>query len=77
MSKTKKLKITIKFCIFEYQILALKSGSHLPKNISVVPFIENPLKMMKNGFYSILKALFVFKIFKFLSWLFGHAKQTA
>ena len=28
--------------------------------------------MMKNAFYFILKALFVLKIFKFLSWLFGH-----
>ena len=29
-------------------------------------FIESPLKMMKNAFYFILKALFVLKIFKFL-----------
>ena len=28
---------------------------------------ENPLKMMKNAFYFALKALFVLKIFKFLS----------
>ena len=28
---------------------------------------ENPLKMMKNAFYFTLKALSVFKIFKFLS----------
>ena len=28
---------------------------------------ESPLKMMKNVFYFTLKALFVFKIFKFLS----------
>ena len=28
---------------------------------------ESFLKMMKNAFYSILKALFVLKIFKFLS----------
>ena len=28
--------------------------------------------MMKNAFYFILKALFVFKILKFLSWPFGH-----
>ena len=35
---------------------------------------ESPLKMMKNAFYFTLKALFVFKIFKFLSWscLFGY-----
>ena len=32
---------------------------------------------MKNTFYSILKALFVLKIFKFLSWLFGHIEKTA
>ena len=28
--------------------------------------------MMKNAFYFTLKAPFVLKIFKFLSWLFGH-----
>ena len=32
---------------------------------------------MKNAFYLILKALFVLKIFKFLSWLFGHVEKTA
>ena len=31
--------------------------------------------MMKNIFYFILKALFVLKIFKFLSWLFGHVEK--
>ena len=30
---------------------------------------------MKNAFYFILKSLFVLKIFKFLSWLFGHVKK--
>ena len=34
-------------------------------------------KMMKNAFYFILKALFVLKIFKFLSWLFGDVKKAA
>ena len=34
-------------------------------------------KMMKNAFYFIIKALFVLKIFKFLSWLFGHVGKTA
>ena len=33
---------------------------------------ESPLKIMKNGFYSMLKALYMLKIFKFLSWCFGH-----
>ena len=32
------------------------------------------LKMMKNAFDFILKARFVFKIFKFLSWLFVHVE---
>ena len=39
-------------------------------------FIKCPLKMMKNAFYFILKALFVLKIFKFLSRLFGHVGKT-
>ena len=34
--------------------------------------IESPLQMMKNAFYFTSKALLVLKIFKFLSWLFGH-----
>ena len=32
--------------------------------------------MMKNAFYFTLKVIFALKIYKFLSWLFGHvAKQ--
>ena len=33
---------------------------------------ESPLKVMENVFYFTSKALFVLKIFEFLSWLFGH-----
>ena len=33
--------------------------------------------MMKNDFYFILKAFFVLKIFKLLSWLFGHVEKMA
>ena len=40
-------------------------------------FNDSSLKMMKNAFYFILKALSVLKIFKFLSWLFGHLEKTA
>ena len=36
---------------------------------------ENPLKMMKIAFYFVLKALFVLKIFKFLSWRFVHVEK--
>ena len=58
-------------------IVTLKSDSHLPKKICFIYFIESPLKMMKNAFYFILKALLVLKIFKCLSWLFGHIEKTA
>ena len=37
--------------------------------------IESPLKMMKNAFYLTSEALFVLKIFKFLSWLFGYVAK--
>ena len=36
---------------------------------------ESPLKVMKNVFYFISKALIVLKVFKFLSWLFGHVSK--
>ena len=36
---------------------------------------ESSLKVMKNVFYFTSKALFVLKIFKFLSWLFGHVEK--
>ena len=36
---------------------------------------ESPLKLMKNTFYFISKDLFVLKIFKFLSRIFGHAAK--
>ena len=36
---------------------------------------ESPLKLMKNAFYFTSKALFVLKIFKFLSLLFDHVAK--
>ena len=57
--------------------LFLKLGSHLPKIFCVICLIESLLKVIKNVFYSILKTLFVLKIFKFLSWLFAHVGKTA
>ena len=36
---------------------------------------ESPLKMIINAFYFTSKALFVLKIFKSLSWLFGHVSK--
>ena len=49
--------------------LMLKSDCHVSKK-SFYFQNENPIKVMKNTFSLILEALFVLKIFKFLSWLF-------
>ena len=45
------------------------------KKICCICSNETPLKMRKKAFYLILKALFFLKIFKFLSWLFGHVEK--
>ena len=45
----------------------LKVALSPSKKKCVISFIESPLKLMKNAFYFILKALFVLKISKFLS----------
>ena len=45
------------------KVFSLKSDPHLPKKTCVICLIENPLKMMRNAFYFVLKALFVLKIF--------------
>ena len=58
-----------------YSANILKSDSHLPK-IFFICFNESPLKLMKNAFNLMLKALFVLKITEFLSWLFGHVEKT-
>ena len=55
----------------------LKSDSHPPKKNLCYLLQYTPLKMVKNAFYSILKALFDLMIFKFLSWIFGHVEKTA
>ena len=46
--------------------LVLKSDPHLPKRFVLFA----PIKALSN------KALFILKIFKFLSWLFGHVEKT-
>ena len=58
----------------------LKPGSHLPspstkKKKRFICLNEGTLKMIKNVFNFILKVLFVLKIYKFLTWLFGNAKK--
>ena len=47
------------------------------KKSCFISFNESSSKKMKNVFYFILKAFFVLKIFKLLSWLFGHVEKTA
>ena len=56
-------------------IFILKSDSYLPNKFCVLFLIESPLKVMKNAFYFVLKALFVLKIFKFLSLLWSCRKN--
>ena len=60
-----------------FMCILLKSDSQLSKQIFFICFNDSPSKVMKNAFYFILKALSVLKIFKFLSWLFGHVGKTA
>ena len=58
-------------------LLLLKYIKVALSSLRILLAAENPLKMMKNAFYFMSKALFVLKIFKFLSGLFGHVAKTA
>ena len=49
------------------QILKNSLARLSPSKRIIICFIENPLKMIQNAFYFIFKALFVLRIFKFLS----------
>ena len=53
-----------------------KAGILPPKNLGVFCFNEIPLEMMRIAFYFNLKPLFVFKILKFLFWLFWSCRKT-
>ena len=57
-------RLEMNFQILLDFIRDLKSDSHF---LSLFCVNESALKMMKNYFYLILKALFVLKMFKFLS----------
>ena len=63
-------KTNFKRCFIEVGLLPSKKSCFICLN-------ESPLKMMKDVFNVILKALFVLKIFKFSSWLFGQVEKTA
>ena len=47
-----------------------------PSKEKIIYFNNSPSKMIKIAFYFILKAIFALKIFKCLSWLFGHVKNS-
>ena len=53
----------------------LTCDTNLQKNCFIC-FNESPLKMVKTAFYFSLTVLFVLKIFKVLSWVFGHVHIT-
>ena len=74
---TNKINVWALEKIMLYTSAFLKSDSHVPNSFCVICLIESPLEVMKNAFYFILKALFVFKIFMFLSQHFGHVGETA
>ena len=57
------------------QNMLLKSKSRLPKKKLLYLFQWKSLKNDENAFYFIIKALFIPKIFKFLSWRFGHIES--
>ena len=59
-------------CDFLYKV-----GLSPSNKVCVICLIESPLKMMKNAFNFILKALLVPKIFKFWSRFFRHVGKTA
>ena len=55
----------------------LKVGLSPSKKKIFICFNDNPSEMVKNAFDFILKALFVLKIYKLLSWLFGYIEKAA
>ena len=86
----RKIAVEIVGCVFAYFCGGHKNNfpisfrssfkvrlSHLPKNFFFIYVNDCPSEMMKNDFDFILKALFVLKIYKFLSLLFGHVEKKA
>ena len=55
--------------------VALKSFSRLLKKFFLLILSESPLKMMKNAFYFMLKALFTLEIITILSRLFNYVGE--
>ena len=57
--------------------VTFKVGLSPSKFFIIICFNNSPSKIMENAFYFIVKGLFVFKIFKFLSSFFEHVEKTA
>ena len=86
----RKIAVEIVGCVFAYFCGGHKNNfpisfrssfkvrlSHLPRKFSFIYVNDSPSEMMKNAFYFIIKALFVLKIYTFLSLPFGHVEKTA
>ena len=71
-----KLAIFLKFHLGVCANEKFELKSDLPKKFALFASLKAFVKMMKNPFYFILKALFVLKMFKLLSWLFGYVERT-
>ena len=76
-AKNEALKLVPYLLLFLEDFIWVKVGLSPSKKNCVICFIESPFEMMKNAFYFTLKALFVLKIIKFFSWLFGQVGKTA
>ena len=68
---------SIRSYISTNELSHFKVGLPPSKEISFYLLNESPLKMIKNAFYIILKALFALKIFKYLSEHFSHVEEMA
>ena len=71
-----KLAIFLKFLLGVCINGKFELKSDLPKKFALFVSLKAFVKMMNNPFYFILKALFILKMFKFLSWHLGHVERT-
>ena len=86
-SSRKKKKVHLKnvqnIYTFTYQkallhtllLLVFTLGLSPYKTFVFIQLNRSPLKMMEVAFHFMLKAVFVFQIFTFLSWLFVHVEK--
>ena len=63
------------WCNFSPGVSSTLHSGYFNQNLRRFLATESPLKMIKNAFSFILKAIFILKIFKFLSLLFSHVEK--